>query len=185
MSGTPENLNQGEDASQALRSSGEAAPITKGSKASKTRKSGASKAIWKSADDAILVETLIKERELGHQTDSGFKPVAFTACAEALKGSELTSGGAPKSSGSTKDHWDKVWDYFRMSRLSNLIRYSQLKKDFRTVKAIRESSGFGWDDTQKICTAPNDVWGKYIQVSTRYLIFNSVANEGCSGSSKG
>ena len=161
MSGNFKNSSQVEDASQALANCGEFASVSKGSTTG-TRKG--SKAVWKSADDAILVATLIKERELGHQTDLGFKPVMFTACVEALRGSELTSGGVPKSSGSAKDHWDKVCDYFDTS-IGLLKHNCSSRKTFAWSEAIRKSSGFGWDDTAKICTAPDDVWEKYIQVS--------------------
>jgi hypothetical protein len=37
------------------------------------------------------------------------------------------------------------------------------------VKKIKEQSGFGWDDTLKIATAPDDVWERYIAVSDHYL----------------
>jgi hypothetical protein len=56
----------------------------------------------------MLVETLLKECEKGHQLDSEFKPVSWTACTEALKDSELTSGGLAKTSTSCRDHWSKV-----------------------------------------------------------------------------
>jgi len=70
--------------------------------------SASTKTVWKSSDDAVLVATLLKEREEGRQSDSGFKPKSFAACAEALKGSERTSGGIAKTSGSCHDHWGKV-----------------------------------------------------------------------------
>lgn len=31
-------------------------------------------------------------------------------------------------------------------------------------KAVKENSGFGWDDVQKIPTAPDEVWDEYIEV---------------------
>ena len=37
------------------------------------------------------------------------------------------------------------------------------------MKKIKEQSGFGWDDTLKIATAPDDVWERYIAVSDHYL----------------
>jgi hypothetical protein len=65
--------------------------------------------VWKSNDDAVLIATLLKEREEGRQSDSGFKPKSFVTCAEALKGSEQTSGGIAKTSESCHDHWEKVY----------------------------------------------------------------------------
>jgi hypothetical protein len=37
------------------------------------------------------------------------------------------------------------------------------------VKKIKEQLGFGWDNTLKIATAPDDVWERYIAVSSYYL----------------
>ena len=56
----------------------------------------------------MLVKTLLKECEEGRQSDSGFKPVTWTACADALKGSEQKSEGIAKSASSCHDHWGKV-----------------------------------------------------------------------------
>ena len=39
-----------------------------------------------------------------------------------------------------------------------------MKDKYKIVRAIRENSGFGWDDTRKVATAPDDVWDRYIQV---------------------
>ncbi|KAG1867728.1 hypothetical protein F4604DRAFT_1682510 [Suillus subluteus] len=67
--------------------------------------SASTKTVWKSNDDAVLITTLLKEQE------------------EALQGSEKTSGGVAKTSGSCHDHWGK------------------LKKDFAVVKKLREQFG--------------------------------------------
>jgi hypothetical protein len=29
---------------------------------------------------------------------------------------------------------------------------------------VKDQSGFGWDDVEKIPTAPNDVWDRYLEV---------------------
>lgn len=91
-----------------------AAPAPKAGKKKSTGPSTSTKAVWKSSDSALLIENLIKERDAGHQSDSGFKPVAWVSCALALKGSEITGGGAVKSKGSCKDHFKKVstWHSF-------------------------------------------------------------------------
>lgn len=51
--------------------------------------------------------------------------------------------------------------YFYLTRHSTLL---QLKKDLKAVKHIQEQSGFGWDDTNHIVTAPPDIWDSYLQV---------------------
>jgi hypothetical protein len=78
------------------------------SEGTKSQPSKGPKAVWKSHDSALLIETLLKEREAGHQSDTGFKPVAWTACAAALRGSEIWSGGAAKTATSAHDHFAKV-----------------------------------------------------------------------------
>jgi len=78
------------------------------SKSSGDKPSKSTKAVWKSQDSALLIDTLLKEREAGHQSDTGFKPVAWTACAIALKGSEVKSGGIAKTASSARDHFAKV-----------------------------------------------------------------------------
>ncbi|KAG1719539.1 uncharacterized protein EDB91DRAFT_1065513 [Suillus paluster] len=112
------------------------------------------KTVWKSSDDAVLIATLLKEREEGHQSDSGFKLKSFVACTEALKGSEKTSGGVAKTSGSCHDRWGKA---------------CLLKKDFAVIKKLQ--SGFGWDNTLKIVTAPPDVWEKYLATHTKAKVW--------------
>lgn len=42
--------------------------------------------------------------------------------------------------------------------------HSQLKSDYTIVKAVREASGFGWNDIKKMPTAAKDVWDRYITV---------------------
>ncbi|KAF7965578.1 hypothetical protein HWV62_42846 [Athelia sp. TMB] len=121
------------------------APAQKGHKKQNKGPSTSTKAVWRSSDSALLVETLVKERNAGHQADSGFKPLVWASCALALRGSEILSGGAIKSKSSCRDHFKK------------------LKKDFGIVKAIREQSGFGWDDGLKITTATEDVWETYLK----------------------
>ncbi|KAG2360527.1 hypothetical protein BDR07DRAFT_1260282, partial [Suillus spraguei] len=115
--------------------------------------SASTKTVWKSSVDAVLIATLLKEWEEGHQSDSGFKPKPLSSkTVEALKGSEKTSGGVAKTSGSCHDHWGK------------------LKKDFAVIKKLQEQSGFDWDNTLKIVSAPPDVWEKYLVVSGSHQI---------------
>jgi hypothetical protein len=63
------------------------------------------KASWKLADDEILLECLRQQQAASHQSDTGFKPVVWTACVLALKDSEKWSGGGPKTAKGCKDHF--------------------------------------------------------------------------------
>ena len=74
-----------------------------GSKPSKS-----TKAVWRSQDSALLIDTLLKECEARHQLDTGFNPVAWTACVLALHGREVVSGGIAKTASSACDHFGKV-----------------------------------------------------------------------------
>lgn len=72
---------------------------------------------WTSSDEATLVETLRKAQDIGLQADSGWKPVVWTMAEQALAGSELKSGGAPKVEKTIKSRWQRVSSFV----------YSQLK----------------------------------------------------------
>jgi hypothetical protein len=72
--------------------------------------SASSKAVWTDHDDRVLINTLLDQREKGHQSDSGFKMIAYTACAEALALSESESGGVAKTAKLCQDHWTTVSD---------------------------------------------------------------------------
>ena len=87
----------------------------KGMKTKKNMPSTSTNTVWKSNDDAMLIATLLKEREEGCQSDSGFEPKSFIACAEALKSSEKMSVWIAKSSGSCHNHWGKVCLLFNNS----------------------------------------------------------------------
>ena len=56
------------------------------------------KASWKlAADDETLVLCLKLQQAAGNQSDTGLKPVTWTACAIALQGSEKWSVSGPKT----------------------------------------------------------------------------------------
>ncbi|KAG5652135.1 hypothetical protein H0H81_006172 [Sphagnurus paluster] len=98
---------------------------------------------WLSSDDPTLVRVLREQKENGNQSGNGWKPQVWQAAADALK-AEGTSDGPPKIAKKCADHW------------------GNLKKNFGEVQAIRNASGFGWDEGTKTCTASPDVWEKYI-----------------------
>lgn len=82
----------------------------RGRNPSKTSKAPAkpTKTKWSAADDAELVKTLLEQRALGLQSESGFKSAAYTACAVALAGSEKISGGIAKDATACMNHFAKV-----------------------------------------------------------------------------
>jgi hypothetical protein len=66
------------------------------------------KACWTAADEATLVEEFKSQKSKGHMADSGWKPIAYQADIEALKGSEKVSGGTPKIVPVVKSRWQCV-----------------------------------------------------------------------------
>jgi hypothetical protein len=95
-------------ASQEARAKGKKASNSKRSSKAKATVSKSTKAVWTDHDDRLLINTLLDEREKGHQSDSGFKAIAYTACMEALAHSESESGGALKTAKSCQDRWTTV-----------------------------------------------------------------------------
>ena len=63
---------------------------------------------WSKEDDATLVNLLTTHQSLGHQSDNGWKSIVWTACEEALQGSEEKSGGGAKTTNRCKEHWLSV-----------------------------------------------------------------------------
>lgn len=66
---------------------------------------------WNPADDAILVNTLQKQKHLGFQAENGWKPQAWSAVAEALK-TEAEHKGGQKTATKCQDHWANVCFFF-------------------------------------------------------------------------
>ncbi|THU93729.1 hypothetical protein K435DRAFT_799469 [Dendrothele bispora CBS 962.96] len=100
------------------------------------------RAIYSDANDKKLMEVFLEHKQEGNGTDNGgWKSKAITAAVAALAGSELESGGAPKSATSIRDHWD------------------HLKRDFHNISTLLEKSGWGWDEENQ-CVQADDEQGK-------------------------
>ncbi|KAJ7226259.1 Myb/SANT-like domain-containing protein, partial [Mycena haematopus] len=96
---------------------------------------------WNAESDAILVEQLSAEKAAGNQTDNaGWHSSAWTAALAALKGSEQKSGGCGKTPEACQSRWNT------------------LKKDYLSVKSLRDKSGWGWDDVEKRVVVEDSVW---------------------------
>mmetsp|Transcript_13574 Transcript_13574/g.12296 ORF Transcript_13574/g.12296 Transcript_13574/m.12296 type:complete len:339 (-) Transcript_13574:147-1163(-) len=61
----------------------------------------------------------------------------------------------------TKDFNEKTNLNYTKTQLQSQATY--LKKKYQTFKALKENSGFGWDDNRKVPTAPDNVWNSYIE----------------------
>ncbi|KAJ7760868.1 hypothetical protein DFH07DRAFT_957399 [Mycena maculata] len=96
---------------------------------------------WNTDCDAILIAQFIAEKAAGNQTDNaGWHQAAFTACAKALAGSEKKSGGAVKTADACMTRW------------------GTLKAQYQLIKALRNKSGWGWDDENKHVVVEDSVW---------------------------
>ena len=75
-----------------------------GAKATKDRSSST----WTRDNEATLVHALKAAKEDGKWGDNNPKEQTWTACVEALSGSEEKSGGKPKNVDAVKRRWQRV-----------------------------------------------------------------------------
>jgi hypothetical protein len=79
-----------------------------------------------------------------------------------------TRGGCDDSNGFKKKEWLEIMKSFNRSAGVNYNKQqlqsqlSILKSAYSTFKKVKENSGFGWNSTLQIPTAPDDVWDNYI-----------------------
>lgn len=85
---------------------------------------------------------LAEQKKLGRFSNNGFKKEMWKKCLNEL------------------NKWFDV--SLTLTQLKSYI--VDLQKRYRIVKAIREQSGFGWDDLLHMCTADDEVWNHYIKV---------------------
>ncbi|KAG6895921.1 hypothetical protein C0992_011573, partial [Termitomyces sp. T32_za158] len=123
------------------------------SEASNTGKKLPSCALWNASCDSMLLEILFTERDQGLQTsNSSWHALAWAKAEVALAGSEMHSGGSHKSASSCQNRW------------------TSLKKEYQQLKKMRDNiSGFGWDDKNKLVTAPESVWVDLEKVHPNYM----------------
>ncbi|KAJ7145419.1 hypothetical protein C8R43DRAFT_953475 [Mycena crocata] len=109
----------------------------------------APRAVWNTATVAILIDTLLAQKAEGNQTDNAaWKADAWTACAEALAGTESGpngSGGPPKTAKMCSTRWVAE------------------KGDYIMVKSLRDKSGWGWDDEKHIIVVDDNVWNEFVK----------------------
>ncbi|KAJ7449289.1 hypothetical protein FB451DRAFT_1147286 [Mycena latifolia] len=96
---------------------------------------------WNGECDSTVVGQLHAEKAAGNQTDNaGWHQAAWTACSRKLEGSEIKSGGAPKQ---------------------------QMRAQYQLIKALREKSGWGWDDDGKHIVVEDSVWDAYLAINPK------------------
>ncbi|KAF5341488.1 hypothetical protein D9758_013932 [Tetrapyrgos nigripes] len=108
------------------------------------------RAVYSAANDKTMVGELLEQKREGNNTDNGgWKGKAITAVVLTLAGSEVESGGAPKSDQSVRDHWD------------------YLKSEFHIFKTLCDKSGWGWDEENQCVEASDEQWEALAQVDAR------------------
>jgi len=141
--------------------------------ASKLKPSNKKNARWSQEDNAVLIDLLKSHQSKGHQSDSGWKGIVWTACEEALRGSESRSGGGPKTASGCKEHWHSVRLSFGDMLYTPRLIWDQMRKSYLTVKKLVNQSGWGWDDERKLTVAPSDVWDTYVAVRLHLCIMEA------------
>jgi Myb/SANT-like DNA-binding domain len=136
----PAKRKGGVDSSDAIEANSRAtSPGTEGSK--RTREPNA---IWSEDDIQSLLDQLKDAKAAGETSENGFKTKVWTAI-------QLS-----------------YIDPLKRKNWAPAAKWSRIKKDYKTVKAIRDASGFGWDDVNYIAIAEDHVWQAYIKVSIIY-----------------
>ncbi|KAJ7824883.1 hypothetical protein B0H14DRAFT_2299490, partial [Mycena olivaceomarginata] len=97
-------------------------------------------------DKIKLLDRLRWGKTNGFQADSSWKPQIWAYCAADL----ARTPGSEKTANKCKD------------------QYQGIKKNFTEVHAIRNLSGFGWDEGLKLVTATQDVWDRLLAAHPDY-----------------
>jgi hypothetical protein len=104
------------------------------------------KALWNDQMRFIFIAAIQKQVTAGKSAENGLKKEAWTKIVSEVE----TNTGAT----------------FTKAQLHSQLQ--QLKRKYNTIKPLIDNSGFGsgfgWNDTLKIPTAPNQVWEDYIKV---------------------
>ena len=90
---------------------------TQDSPASAAKSAPRKNAVWSLADDKTLIKVLTEQQAAGNQADNNWKGVVWVAAAQRLEGSELISGGGPKTADGCDNHWQKVCAYYYSHRI--------------------------------------------------------------------
>ncbi|CAK4472293.1 unnamed protein product [Aphanomyces euteiches] len=111
-------------------------------------------ASWSADRDEFLVRALLAQVSKGKRSDSGFKKEAWSEVTTAFNERFRTTYHTSK----IKSRLDCV-SYMIVDGTNN----DQLKRDYKDAKYLRENSGFGWNQSLQLPTAPDEVWASIIK----------------------
>ncbi|KIJ33469.1 hypothetical protein M422DRAFT_264574 [Sphaerobolus stellatus SS14] len=106
------------------------------------------KVTWNAAQDDTLITTLEEQKKLGLQSESGWKGTVWTTVAGVIN--KEHSSDVPKGSDQCKS------------------RFGRLKEEYKVVKELLGTSGFGWDEGKGVVTAEETVWAPLIKANPTY-----------------
>ncbi|KAJ3997999.1 hypothetical protein F5050DRAFT_1710898 [Lentinula boryana] len=115
------------------------------------------RAIFSEDDDLVMIHTLLEQKDEGMASvNGGWKKLAINAVVRALEGSELISGGSPKTFRSVQDH------------------YTKLKNDYRILKELASISGWGWDSENHRVQASEEQWETYLLAHPKMVKYKNM-----------
>jgi Myb/SANT-like DNA-binding domain len=95
---------------------------------------------WSDKDVDNLIAGLLDAKDKGQTSENGFKSTVWTSIADAFEDPLKKVGRTCES------------------------KWTRLKSDYKAVKFLRESSGFGWDGARNLVTAEPQVWDELAKV---------------------
>jgi hypothetical protein len=111
----------------------------------------AASAQWDDEQREAFILVMLDEHNQGNFTDGSFKSDAWRRI---------------------KDHFnERTGAGYTTKQLQSQL--AQLKKKFMTFKALKDNSGFGWDEELKIPTAPERTWKDYLAKHPEAAVFRT------------
>src|SRR5882724_12943888 len=117
---------------------------------------------WVVAEEATMVATLLLQKASGNASESGFKPVVWAVVVHTV--GIATAEPLKKTLFQCKTCYHRVSAQYYIYVLLS-ADYLQLKAKYKSVQTLCRLSGFGWDEGEKMVTAPLQVWDTYLQIS--------------------
>lgn len=95
---------------------------------------------WNDQDVEKLVVGLLEAKDNGLSSENGFKSTVWASIAASFDDPLKKAGRVCES------------------------KWARLKSDYKAVKFLRDSSGFGWDGVRNLVTAESEVWAEMAKV---------------------
>jgi len=100
---------------------------------------------WSAVEQELLVDILIEEASKGNSSENGWKPQVWHLVTQRLH----DAYPQPVQLKKEKQHVYSCW--------------VRLKNQWKVMDALKNQSGFGWDEASQSVTADDEVWDAYLQ----------------------